>query len=168
MRVFLALAVIAPAALSHTFVDIAPRAVVGCDEVKGMSRSPSSGTRVVLGRIALPPRRLPGSPNYAPTANKPLPYFAKWGVEVRSGRTPVDLVVPRRWRGRLALGWGDRGPQQASVVHLLGCRPVLGRQWLGYAGGFFLRAPACVAVDVRVGDKRRRIPLGIGVDCGRA
>src|SRR5437870_4161994 len=104
---------------------IAPRKIVTCDEAISFTRAPSAGTRVLLGRVALPPERFPGQPHAAPE-NRPLPYYAKFGLQVHAGRGPVDVIVPPAWRTRVALGWGEDsgGPQQASTVRVLGCRPV--------------------------------------------
>jgi hypothetical protein len=144
---------------------IAPRKVVTCDEAIAFTRAPSHGTRVLLGRVALPPERFPSRPRAAPE-NRPLPYFAKFGLQIHSGREPVDVVVPRAWRARLALNWGENGgPAQSSSIRVLACGPVLGRRWLAFPGGYFLRKPACVPLIVRVGSKSAHIRLGIGRSC---
>jgi len=144
---------------------IAPRKVVTCDEAISFTRAPHAGTRVLLGRLALPPERFPSRPRAAPE-NRPLPYYAKFGLQVRSGRNPVDVIVPRAWRTRAAVGWGeDAGPQQASSVRVLACKPVLGRPWLAFPGGYFLRKPACIPLTVRVGTRTAHVRLGIGRRC---
>lgn len=144
---------------------LAPRKLVTCDEAIHFTRAPSPGTRLLLGRVALPPEGFPGRP-IAARENRPLPYFAKFGLQVHSGRLPVDVIVPRAWRTRAAVGWGeDRGPQQASSVRVQACKPVLGRPWLAFPGGYFLRRPACVPLIVRVGARSARFRLGIGRRC---
>lgn len=110
------------------------RIVVGCDETAGEVPRPRAG-RVLFDRIALPPKRFPERPRYQPEEHHPLPYFAKQGVLVRSGQTPVDLIVPRAWHARLAIAWGsDDTDQQVPAVRFLGCDR--GDVWLAYAGGF--------------------------------
>jgi hypothetical protein len=137
-----------------------------CDELNGFDKAPPSGWRVILGRVALPPERwFRSRPRYG-RDYLPFPYFAKAGLEVHAQRAPFDLVVPAGWRGRLALGWGeDHTPRFASVIHVPRCAPVLGRAWLWWAGGYFLRRPACVPVIVRSGARTTEVRLAIGRPC---
>lgn len=138
--------------------------VVRCGgEAAGLGPGPPRrGERVLLGRVALPPERFPGRPNYAPEYFQPLPYFAKYGLGVRAGREPVDLVIPVPWRNRFAIAWGNLRVQQAAAVRIFACEWA---EWLRYPGGYYLREPACVPLIVRVGGRSARIRLGIGRAC---
>lgn len=146
---------------------VAPLKIVGCDSIIAASTRPWPDRRVLFGRVVLP-RENQLLQGHAASENRPLPYFAKQGVQVRAGRTTISLIVPRRWRTRLAVGWGENGgPQQASQVRLAGCNLEVGRQWLSYPGGYFLRRPACAPLLVRVGTRSARIRLSLGRPCTR-
>lgn len=141
---------------------IAPRKVVTCADAVLLNPSPSRGFRVLFDRVALPPKRLQ-RPSAAPQ-NHPLHYFAKQGLEVRAGRGPVELIVPTAWRDRLALGFGETGgPQQASVIKVLGCQAH--KAWYVYPGGYFLLRPACVPLVIRTAGQTARLEIGIGMPC---
>jgi hypothetical protein len=143
---------------------VTARDVVACDEAIDFLDKAPTKRRVLFDRVALP-RLIAQRPNYEPSEFRPLPYFAKDGIVVRAGRTPVDLIVPTAWRSRLALGWGHRGPQQASHVRVPGCRPTRYAKWFAFAGGYYVRKPACVPLIVRVGAKSQRIRIRIGRNC---
>ena len=99
-------------------------------------------------------------------AYRPLPYYAKAGLEVHARRPAFDVLVPPAWRSRIALGWGeDHQPTFASVIHVPTCAAVLGSGWISWAGGYFLRKPACVPVIVRSGSRSIEIRLAIGRAC---
>jgi hypothetical protein len=137
--------------------------VVTCDQIVGHGR-PLAGERVISGQVVLPPERVPEEPRFQPKYNKPLPWFAKQGLLVRRGSKPVDLIVPLAWRSRFAVGWGNEGRQQAPAVRIVGCNT--GPKWHAYAGGYYLRQPACVPLTVRVEGQTTQIRLGIGRSCG--
>jgi hypothetical protein len=146
---------------------IAPLKVVTCNDVTRVGDAPGRRLRVLFGRVAVPRQNALLQPHAAP-ANRPLPDYAKQGLQLHASRQPVEVVVPIRWRTRLAVGWGETGgPQQASVVRVLPCRRVLGHDWLTYPGGYFVRAPACVPLVIRTGPKTARVRLSVGRRCPR-
>lgn len=139
------------------------RQTVRCTEaIASLTHRPRTSTRVVLDRVAL---RGNGVVHvyYQPRFRHPLPYFAKYGMVVRSGKRSVSLSVPVSWQGRFALGWGRNGKRQVDAVRFVGCTGFSG--WRAYAGGFYVRRPACVPLIIRVGALSRRVSLGIGQSC---
>ena len=115
---------------------------------------PGSDAQILFNRVAVP--------RSAPTAVRApdrLPYWAKQGLFVRSGRTPVDVIVPRAWRNRVAITWG----RTSSVgLHVLGCTQS-GDEWVVYAGGFHVGRPSsCVPLIVRVDGHTVWVNVAVG------
>src|SRR2546426_8272493 len=83
---------------------IAPHSTAPCESVVQVdpTPTPSGNERVLFNRVALDREGAVADPR---RAGGPLPYWAKSGLLVR-GRVPVDLIVPRLWRSRLAITWG--------------------------------------------------------------
>ena len=143
---------------------------VPCDDIIDQTRWPYVGARkgeeryrIVLGVVAAPPAYMS---QVVPTRERPWPYWHKQGLVVRGGAPPVTLVVPRRWRRRVAIVWGNSGPP-ASFLRLADCD---GPRDTGnaYSGGFYLRAPsACVPLLVRVAKRTATVRFGLGRHCGR-
>jgi hypothetical protein len=136
--------------------------VVTCNDAVEIDPPPTPSPtyeRVVFNRLAIANEQFPDS--VGRTSQGPFRYWAKSGILVRPRRTPVDLIVPTAWRGRLAIEWGNGG--LSYHLRFVGCRSVL--DWLPYAGGFFLRKPACVPLIVRVGKRSTRLRFGIGKPC---
>ncbi len=140
-------------------------ALVRCDHIIYDLAAPNPTRRVLLDHVALPPERFPSRPRYSPHG-RPFPYWAKNGIEVRYANVTVELVVPVAWRTRFAIGWGSPA-RAASSVRIPPCTgvgyPTDG--WRAYAGGYWVRKPACVPLIVRIGGATTTIRLGIGVDC---
>jgi hypothetical protein len=100
----------------------------------------------VLGVLAVPPAHVEAG---APTGDRPWAYFSKFGIDVRAGSPAVLITVPRTWRRRAAIGWGNNA-SGVSSLRLLSCPQQLA-PWNGYAGGFFLlSASGCVPFRQRV------------------
>jgi hypothetical protein len=123
--------------------------------------TPAPDQQIVRGRIAFPSqkvvlriRREPGR----------LRYGTKSGLLVRHGATPVDLIVPSRWRKRFAIG---RGFRPTSTLRILGC-PTTPPDWWSYAGGYSVRSAACVPLVVRVDGVSTTIHLPLGRACPTA
>src|SRR3989442_1215371 len=109
-----------------------PGQAVGCGEAIAILGSALPDRRVLSDRLALPLEQDVQSLSYAPASLR-LPYFAKFGIQVRGGREPVDVLVPRGWRRRLAIVWGTRGERPASRLRFLGCEA--SDQWRVFPGG---------------------------------
>lgn len=152
-------------AVAGTSEPVPPRQIVPCDHIIFDLAAPSPPRRVVLEHVALPPERFPFRPHYS-RHRRPFPYFAKDGIDVRYVDAVVELVVPVDWRKRFAIGWGSPARPTWSV-RIPPCAQIgyPGGEWRAYAGGYWLRKPACVPLIVRVGGETTRIRLGIGVDC---
>jgi hypothetical protein len=68
----------------------------------------------VLGAVSAPGKHVPQS---SETGQPPWTYFGKWGLVVRGGPgADVVVSVPRAWRNRVAISWGNA---QHRVFHTL-------------------------------------------------
>lgn len=91
--------------------------------------------------------------------------FAKWGLVVRAGAR-FDLIVPRRLRDRLSIGWGNAGEGHVgSTISVPGCRGGRGEEWLDFAGGYWVHSTICAPLVVNAHGRRRRVWIGIGRAC---
>jgi hypothetical protein len=89
-------------------------------------------------------------------------YFAKWGLQVRRD-THVELSVPPRANGEFWIGWGNAAEPSDRVVvdRCAGSRP-----WVVFAGGYWVRTPGCVELEISVdGSRRQTVSIGIGAPC---
>lgn len=141
---------------------VAPTASVTCDAVVYIDPAPSPGPhgRVLLDRIALPNED--AIPRPIRRGRSGLSYWVKVGLLAR-GRTPVQVTVPKGWRNRLALIWGNSA--WASSVRVLGCRAWPVSEWRLYTGGFKLRSPACFPLVIRAGRRTTVIRFAVGRAC---
>jgi hypothetical protein len=136
---------------------------VSCTGIVGRDRSgDGGGNRVVLATVSVPPAYLP---QVGPSRNKAWPFFTKRGLGVRGGSPTVVVTVPRAWRRRVAITWGDSGI--VSGLRIATCSAFLPpKVWNGYAGGFYLRSrSACVPLVFRVGQRQRTVRFGLGRRC---
>ena len=134
-----------------------PPPTVPCEVAVGRQRVLSEKDRTALGRVAFPGARIF---QIAKTSG-PLRYWSKVPLFVRDGGTRVTIVVPRGWRSRAAVNWSSGW---APLLHVAACPSPRG-VWNVYAGGFRVRAPACVPLLMRVGDWRATVRFGIGAAC---
>jgi hypothetical protein len=122
---------------------------------------------VVLGVVSFPPARIERAQT-DPSAS-PWTHFAKWGLDVHIGSTPVEVTVPEAWRHRVAITWGS-GIGAVASLRFAACRRPggLSGSWNGYPGGFFLKtATACVPLTVTVGRRSKTLRVGVGEACGK-
>ncbi len=161
MRTALLITVTALAGLAaRAALATAPPATVSCDSAAMFTEPPKPGgdERVVFGRVAVPPRDLAQVAH----VDGPWPYWRKAGLLVRAGTTGVVISVPRVWRSRVAISWGDSGVVPALRVARCSSPP---NEWNVYTGGFYLRRPACVPLTVRVGKREKQVRFGVGRTC---
>ncbi len=119
------------------------------------------GYRLVLGVVSVPPAYLR---QVVRSGNQSWPYWRKAGLVLRAGST-VGVSVPKAWRERVAITWGNR-PGVYSSLRIVGCKP---SQDVGnaYAGGFYLRSrSACAPLIFRVGNRSATVRFGLGRTCG--
>jgi hypothetical protein len=136
---------------------------VSCTGITGrVSSGHAGGNRVVLGTVSVPPAYLP---QVGPSRNKAWPFFTKRGLAVRGGSRAVVVTVPKAWRRRVAITWGDSAI--VSTLRIASCSAFLPpKVWNGYAGGFYLRSrSACVPLTFRVGRRARTVRFGLGERC---
>lgn len=135
-----------------------------CRETIGAD-SPAAGTSVVLGVVALPSSpHLRRALQTAETGSRDpaARLFAKWGLIVRAGAR-FELIVPRRLRDRLSIGWGNAGEGHVgSTISVPGCP---GRKWLDFAGGYWVHSTMCAPLTVEADGLRRGVWIGIGKAC---
>ena len=118
--------------------------------------------RVVLGVVAVPPAYIPQTVRSESTR---WPYWSKAGIVVRADSPPVTVIVPRAWRSRAAIGWGNI--DAGWTVRFATCpdSSSLGG-WNPYSGGFRLRArAACVPLTFTVGGRSATVRFGVGRRC---
>lgn len=139
--------------------------VVPCDEIILDTKFPypTGGYRTVLGVIAVPPAYLK---QVVPTRSKPWAYWRKAGLVVRAGSPQVTVTVPRDWRTRASIAWGNgsAGSHAVSLAIASCAGPVNAGH--AYAGGFYLRsASACVPLIFQVGAQHATVLFGLGKRC---
>jgi hypothetical protein len=141
---------------------------VSCSDIIDYTKFPYFGDsrpeyryRQVLGVVAVPPAFMQ---QVVPTRQKPWAYWHKQGLVIRAGGEVVTVTVPKIWRGRAAIIWGNRGSAFSSL-RFEGCG---GSADVGhaYAGGFLLRSPsACIPLIFRVGKRSATVRFGVGQRC---
>jgi hypothetical protein len=150
---------VTPATRSHS----ADASAVPCADIIHDTKFPyrTGGYRLVLRSLSLPPAYLR---QVVPTHEKRWAYWRKAGLVVRAGAAAVTVTVPRAWRGRAAITWGNRGGPVSSL-RIAGCD---GPKTVGhaYAGGFYLHArAACVPIRFQVGARGVTVHFGLGRHC---
>jgi hypothetical protein len=91
-------------------------------------------------------------------------YFAKAGLNIRSGMPDVTVMVPAAWRADVEITWGNNTPAVAAL-RVERC-PRMSGIWNGYPGGFVLRnRSACVPLIFEVGQQASTVRFGIGHRC---
>ena len=159
MRVAL-IAVLAVATATGLTARAAPHEV-SCSTIIGHAASGHAGKRrVVLGVVAAPPAYLPQT---VPTDRGPWRFW-KTGLVVHANAGPVTVRVPRAWRRRVAIEWGESGI--APALRIARC-PYILKTWNAWAGGFHLRErSACVPLVFSVGRRSVTVRFGLGRRCG--
>jgi hypothetical protein len=114
--------------------------------------------------VSAPPVHLP---NVEHTGRQPWPYWRTQGIVVRAGVGPVTVTVPRAWRRRVAIEWGNAGSGGPfGSVRFAGCEGAAATGY-AYAGGFVLKSrSACVPIVFRAGGRSATLRFGIGRRCG--
>jgi hypothetical protein len=139
---------------------------ISCDQIINAVASPRlDGYRPVLGLVSVPPAYM--AQRAVPvTGSGRWTYWHKAGVAVHSGSFTVTVAVPRPWRSRVAITWGN---QLGEVLRFSGCAGgafTHQHAWNGYAGGFYLRRPAaCVPLMFSDGRRSATLRFGIGERC---
>ena len=128
----------------------------------GSARYPS---QLVLDTVSAPGKHVPQS---SETTTPPWTWFSKWGMVVRGGEgQPVIVTVPRTWRNRVAIVWGNGGHRVFHTIRFPRCGDdtAAGN---AYSGGFFLRQPSgCVPLRFTVGERTTLVWFGIVRRCPR-
>jgi hypothetical protein len=135
---------------------------VPCSQVIDHPKFPyrSGRYRLVLGTFSVPPAYL----RQVVHVGGSWPYWRKAGLVIRAGAPAVTVTVPRAWRSRAAIIWGNAG-KAASSLRFASCagRASEGR---AYAGGLYLRARSgCVPLVFRVGARSATVRFGVGRRC---
>jgi hypothetical protein len=157
----LVLAAAVAAVAAHVARSSAP--IVSCDAIVGQAATGhDSGYRVVLGVVSVPPARLT---QVVETGSRRWAYWRKAGLVIRASTLPVRVSVPRAWRGRAAITWGDTGIVNGLTIAACPSPPGV---WNAYAGGFYLRRRRqCVPLVFRVGARSQTVRFGVGGACPR-
>jgi hypothetical protein len=156
------------ASMTAPSVSSANGRTVPCGDAIGTTKFPYLGSsrpeyryRQVLGIVAAPPAFMP---QVVPTRQKPWAYWHKQGVVIRATGEAVTVTVPRIWRKRAAITWGNSGGPVSSLrIEGCGASADVGH---AYAGGFFLRSPsACIPLIFSVGKHSATVRFGVGKRC---
>jgi hypothetical protein len=140
---------------------------MSCNEVIDQLRTGRGGSgggrRVILGVVSVPQAY---RPHVEPTDRRPWSHFSKAGLAVLGGSPAVVVSVPRPWRNRAAIGWGNL-PGIYTTLRIARCPASTPAPWNAYAGGFFLRSPSdCVPLTLRVGSRSATVRFGLARTCG--
>lgn len=145
--------------------------IVPCSESIDGTRFPYVGSndpkdcyRLVLGVISVPPAY---RSQIVRNGTEPWIYFFKAGLIIRSSGESVVVTVPKAWRGRAAIVWGNGGNGVFSSLRFEGCKvPSADPRGLAYPGGFYLHSPgACLPLTFRVGHRTATVRFGLGRPC---
>jgi len=145
---------------------------VSCSDIIDYTKFPYFGNsrpeyryRQVLGVVAVPPAFMQQVvPTRQESWAKPWAYWHKQGLVIRAGGEAVTVTVPKIWRRRAAIMWGNSGGAVSSL-RFEGCG---GSANVGhaYAGGFLLRSPsACIPLIFSVGKRSATVRFGVGQRC---
>ena len=150
----------------------APGRTVPCREIIDSTMFPYLGGyeaslryRLVLGQVSVPPAYME---QVVPLRSEPRTrwrYWRKQGLVLRANGKPVTITVPKAWRERVAIAWGNAGHGPFASLRIAGCgsNPRAGN---AYAGGFFLRSrAACIPLIFRVGTRSATVRFGLGKPC---
>jgi len=139
-----------------------------CDDAIGVVAAPPADMTVYFDRVALTTESvLQANPSGEPDAAGRL--FAKDGLLIRRG-TVFDLVVADESRGKATIGWGSPG-KRTNHLRIHGCDPKSNSQvhgsgdWLAYAGGYWVAAPACVGLVVEADTQETDARVAVGTAC---
>ena len=138
--------------------------VVPCgDTIGNLSNPAGSDRKVALGMVSLPSRQV-GSERLFGVLH--WRYWTKVAVGIRHSPTTVTVSVPKNWRSRVAVGWGNRTIILPSI-RFSSCTDATSPSWSTYAGGLYL-AKRVRCVPLAVSDGRRTATVRIAVDgtCG--
>lgn len=165
----LAAAAVATAPTNSTASALSPERTVPCSEITLRTKFPYLGGyakkhryRLVLDAVSVPPAHME---QIVATGETAWPYFRKQGMVVRGDGVQVTISVPRAWRNRLGVSWGNAGHGVMSSLRINGCGtdPTRGN---AYAGGFFIRSrAACVPLVFKVGSRSATVRFGLGRPC---
>ncbi|WP_129545518.1 hypothetical protein [Arthrobacter dokdonensis] len=80
--------------------------------------------------------------------------------------TAFTLSVPPEMRGRMKIGWSNSGYTLADELVIAGCTSAQANaSWLVYPGGFWLKEPGCVPLQVTTDQTTQTINIPIGKTC---
>ncbi len=94
---------------------------VPCADIIGQAASPyQDGYRLVLGVMSVPPAYMEQGAVRV-TGNGRWTYWRKTGMVVRAGNFTVTVSVPKAWRSRAAITWGNNDLPIVSSLKFTGC-----------------------------------------------
>jgi hypothetical protein len=99
-----------------------------------------------------------GASPYAATGG----YFAKRGLLVKRGAS-FEIIALNAHGVDVTTSWG--GSPRSNDLKVNSCGQDGARQWMAFAGGFYVNRHACVTVLVKMGAKTRRLRVAAGARC---
>ncbi len=162
-RLLLALAIVAVSAAAFVSALPAGAPSVACGSIiVPVGVTEWRPKRVVLGAVAVPPAHIPQT---VESGSARWPYWSKAGIVIRAGSPPVTVSVPRAWRTRAAIGWGNVDARSSLRFDSCPDSSSLGG-WNPYSGGFQLRSrAACVPLTFTVAGQSSTVRFGVGKRC---
>jgi hypothetical protein len=131
---------------------------------------PTTADAVVFGRVAIA-RDLARSTLAPYTGRGTFKRWVKAGLLVRRHGSPLGadpgtlqpivITVPRAWRSRAALAWGNTG--LSSAIRITPCRSTT--PWLVFTGGYYVNSPTCFPLNISTNGKTRQILVSAARSC---
>lgn len=91
--------------------------------------------------------------------------FQKMGLVMKAG-TAFTLSVPAEMRDSMKIGWSNSGYTLADELVIPGCSSAQANaNWLVYPGGFWLKEPGCVPLEVTTDQTTQTTYIPIGKTC---
>jgi len=158
-----------PAVATSTPSQATPSATLNCNAPIGAVSTPPRSLTSISGTVALQTRSSTHRAIQAaaqPDATSPYErYSAKTPLYVRTGGAKAEIIVPRKWLGRLALDWGNSAPRTVATESLT-VGPCAGSaRWIVFPGSYYLAKPACIELVIRVTGHDHRVRMGVGTPC---
>lgn len=151
--------------LAHGVTAVSRAEIVQCSSAIDVvpAASPASSDRVLFDRVWIAGRDRVASPNTQPVGSGRFVYYAKTGFNVLKGQIGALVDVPRAWRNRVRITWGNVA--WAVSIRFPGCRS--GPAWTSYAGGFLFhdKRGGCVPLRVAVQGKTTTVYFSAGRRC---
>lgn len=91
--------------------------------------------------------------------------FSKVGAVLKSGLS-FTINVPIAYRENVKIGWSNTGADPANTLVVHACKSTTDKAaWLVYPGGFYVKTPVCLPLEVITQGKTDQLKIPLGVSC---